>query len=186
MLLNDSYLSGLSQYKVKNVDIRPLRMSARITLLFEKLEMEGWHETKATALQGIFPITLSGSGPYNMTFENLEFSIYADFTINNGSYLNVKNLIVAATIGTTTTNFTGFGVLTGVFNNLASVALPPMLVLQQIKLNLRIYEELIPSLNFLLNNITILDLAIFIVELLKSRAINTIIGIIQGFVCNLK
>lgn len=183
MTLYESYLRGLQQYKVKQVDIRPLQMSAKIALSFEKLEMEGTHSTRSTVLQGIFPITLAGDGPYNMTFNNVDISVFAQFGIVKGR-VNLHILLLDFNVKSVATNFTGFGALTNLFNNLASAAFPAIMLLKKVEINLRIYEELVPAINELLNQITILDLIAVIFDFISDNGLSFIRDAILSWVCN--
>ncbi|KAG5675739.1 hypothetical protein PVAND_005617 [Polypedilum vanderplanki] len=183
IMLNDSYVRGLQQYKVEKVDIRPLTMSALIQLSFEKLEMEGIHSTRATMFQGIFPVTITGNDVYNMTFNNVYISAFVKFGFNNGS-LNMQMFVVDFSVGSVITNFSGFGMLTGLFNTLASASFPAILLLQKVELNLRIYEEFIPAVNEILNQITILDLIAVIYDFLKDEGLRRIRDAIFGLMCN--
>jgi hypothetical protein len=185
MTLNDSYVRGLQQFKVDQVDIRPLSMSALVALSFERLDMEGTHSTVATALNGIFPVTLTGSGPYNMTFNNVKTSVFVKFHFVDRR-LNVQLFIVDITVGSTNTNFSGFGLLTGLFNTLASAAFPALVLIRKIELNLRIYEEFIPAVNEQLNKVGILDLIAFIYDRVNEDGLNVrdaIRRVLHAMVC---
>lgn len=184
MTLTDSYLKGLQQFKIEEVNIRPLRMSGFISLLFEELEMEGFHSTNAVMFQGLFPVPVSGSGPYNMTLRNVRTSLYIEFNLINNMYLNLNILFVDFTVGTIQTNFTGFGLLTGAFNAIAGVAIRAYLIIERIRINLRIINEFIPVVNIILNKISIIDATLFVINYLRDNILNIISAILRGWLCN--
>lgn len=187
MELNDTYIRGLQNFNIVNVDIRPARLSSLIVLSFDRIDFEGYHNTRASFLNGIFPVNVEGNGPYTMTFNNMIVTFYVQFELEKFRYVKLKELRINYLIGVATTNFTGFGpILTPTFNALASVAFPIFMDLQQIELNERIKNEIIPLVNeYILNDITILDIVALMINFAKNAAVKALINLIQGVVCDL-
>jgi hypothetical protein len=150
------------------------------------LYIDGIHSTKATLLQGFFPIDINGSGPYNITLNDVRLTMLIDFNITNWKYLNLKTLIVTATVGSAQTNFQGFSteLLTNIFNTAASIAMPAQIIAQVVQLNIWIVDQFIPIVNILLNQVSIIDAASFLVNYLEDNARNIINAILRGWICN--
>lgn len=186
MELNDTLIRGLKDFNVVNVDIRPAALSALIMLSFNRIEFEGNHSTRATFLNGFFPITASGSGVYTMNMNNVVVSAFVQFEMQR-RYIKLKELRINYLVSVVQTNFTGFGnILTPTFNALASIAFPIFIDLQQIELNERIKNEIVPLVNeYILREMTILELGSLILNLAKTIAVNAVIDLVQGLVCHL-
>lgn len=187
MELNDTIIRGLQNFNIVNVDIRPAQLSAFVALSFNRLDFEGYHNTTASFINNFFPVTATGSGPYTMTFNNVLASLFIQFRVENFRYIKLNELRINYIIGVASTNFTGFGFpLTQVFNGLASVAIPIALDVRQVELNQRIKNEIIPLVNeFILQDLTIRDFIRLLIGFAKTAAVNAVINLIQGVVCDL-
>lgn len=187
MELNDTLIRGLKDFNVVNVDIRPTALSALIMLSFNRLDFEGEHSTRATFLNGIFPITAAGSGGYTMNMSNIVASVFVQFELERFRYIKLKELRINYLVSVVQTNFTGFGnILTPTFNALASIAFPIFIDLRQIELNERIRNEILPLVNeYILRDITVMEFASLMLNFAKNLAVDAVINLIQGLVCDL-
>lgn len=159
MLLADSFLKGLYDFKIEQVDIRPLMMSGIISVSFEKLIMEGLHSTRAVMLSGISPVTVEGYGFYSMNMSNFRLSAFIEVEFVDRIRPNLKNIYLTYSTFSVQSNFTGFGpIWTEVFNRAANIALPAYVLISNVNTNLWVNQELIPAINGIINDLTIIDI----------------------------
>jgi hypothetical protein len=172
MTLNDSILKGLYDFKIEQVDIRPLRLSALFSMSFERLELEGFHTTEARLLSGIFPINIQGNGRFSLTLNNFRLSTYMELEFTERNRVNLKTIIVTFSTASVSSNFEGLGQFTGLFNTAMNIALPVYIIASNIEANLWINQEFIPAVNGIINDLTLLDIIAIIRNLIRNNAIN--------------
>lgn len=184
MHLTQTYIKGLSNYKVNSVNIRPALLSAVFVIQFDKIEFEGFHNSTAYILgYGLE----NGQGPYRMALNNVVMSVTLQFDWINFQYIELHQFKINFVMGIADVNFQGFNPSIGtLFNNIASVAIPSYLILKQGDLNQRIHEELIPVINeYILTDVAFSEIFQFLIRFFKDFGIKTLINYIQDLVCHL-
>ncbi|CAG9797425.1 unnamed protein product [Chironomus riparius] len=168
MRLTNTTLKGIYDFKIDQVDIRPLGLFGMISLSFDKLEMEGFHSTNATLLQSSSAV---GSGPFTMTLNNFKVSAYVQIEINGRIRPNLKTVITAYSVSSVDPNFEGFGpLLQLLFNPAARLAFPALIALSNINANLWLNNEFIPAVNGVINDFGIIDIIGLIRTLIRNNA----------------
>lgn len=161
-------MKGFYNYKIENVDIRPLGLLGVISISFDKLEMEGFHSTNTTLLGQISLI--QGSGPFTMTFNNFKVSFFFEIEFIGRIRPNLKTVIATYTVDSAQTNFTGFPILQTQINNALSAAFPAIVALSNINANLWLNNEFIPAVNGVINDFGIIDIIGLIRTLIRNNA----------------
>ena len=169
MSLNDTYLKGFYDVKIEQVDIRPLGLFGIISISFEKLEMQGFHSTRATILDR--PNAFQGSGPFTMTLNNFRASAYIEIEFNSRIRPNLKTVIATYLTSSAQVNFTGFGALPDlIFNAALSLAFPGLVALSNVNANIWLNNEFIPAVNGVINDFGIIDIIGLIRTLIRNNA----------------
>lgn len=184
MKLTDTYISGLQDFRIVNVNIRPALLSAVVTLAFDRLDFAGTHNTTAT-LFGLG--TASGQGAYTMRVNNVVLTVAMQLDWINFQFIQLHEFRVNYVLGLANVNFSGFGpVFQTAFNLAASIGMPAYLTSKQIDLNERIRTEIVPLINEeLLNDVNYIEIFQFLIRFLKNFAINSAIDFVQDLVCHL-
>lgn len=171
MRLNDSYLKGLYDFKIEQVDIRPFGLFGMISISFDKLEMAGFHSTRATLFGQIVPIPIDASGPYTMTMNNFRGSVYFEIQFNGRIRPNLKTMIATYSISSAQTNFTGFNSAVETrFNTALSAAFPALVLISNVNANLWLNNEFIPAVNGVINDFGLMDIIGLIRTIIRNNA----------------
>ncbi|XP_070500483.1 uncharacterized protein [Chironomus tepperi] len=171
MRLYNTSLKGFYNFKIEQVDIRPFGLFGMITISVDKLEMEGFHSTRATLLGQIFPITVEGDGPFSMTLNNFRASVFVEIEFNGRIRPNLKNVVTTYLTTSVQTNFTGFNPVTeSIFNIAAQAAFPALIGLSNINANLWLNDEFVPAVNGVINDFGLMDIIGLIRTIIRNNA----------------
>lgn len=159
--MEEAYLKGLQQFKIKKFEVRFLfEQSLSFEFNFDELVIEGSHVTRANL--AILPI--SGQGPVSMVFKNVTLKgVFAMNTINGG-YLNLKEIVLSAKVESCDVTIRGFGnFIDGTVSSLLSSALPGLINESSDGINESINDRFLPRANELLNQFRLIDLLLAII-----------------------
>lgn len=154
-------MRGLTQFEIENFDLRILRGSVTFQILFQQLTIDGQHSTRAS-LAGI---PIAGNGSIVMAFNDVRVNGSLVFNTINQGYLNVRSLRLGVNVGSVAATLRGFGIFLDPTISLAiSLALPGIINNGQETINELVDEQLLPTLNEVLNQNRLLDLIVAIIN----------------------
>ncbi|KAJ6644299.1 hypothetical protein Bhyg_09266 [Pseudolycoriella hygida] len=105
LTLLNANLSGISDFIIEYCDLKVLGMYAGISLRFNKLIIDGQHETKTKL--GL--TTHQGRGDAEITFHNVDVSVDVQFGVIGQNRLNMDEMNFNIHVKEVKTNLTGFG-----------------------------------------------------------------------------
>lgn len=172
--LFDAHVRGLQQFEIENFELRILRPSLNFEFFFKQLTVDGQHSTRAR-LSGI---PVNGNGSIVMTFNDVRVTGSVAINTLDGGYLNVDALLFNFNVGSVSATLRGFGTFLDPTISLAiSAALPTLINEGQERINEVITDQILPSLNNVLNQYRFIDLIFAIFDALSlnqnTNEINT-------------
>lgn len=155
-------MRGLKQFEIEKIDVRVVGLSLEFEFFFKQLEINGQHTTKGNLVL----VPISGSGPVTIKLNDIRVKGIAQLNTVSGTcrleqYLNLESLLLSISVGSSEATLRGFGlVLDATISGIISAGLPAAINNNQDRINDNIAQNLVPSVNEILNQIGILD-AIF-------------------------